>query len=288
MGDRTRQLSADYPTVVVPLLLPHLFSSKDSPKSTRKTSSKTSKASAKKRPTKRPRQDDLGPIILTMLMFLGVAWTLHQWSGPQTKRALELLGATNYVESPLPLTMQGGDPYLRALMRTISAAESNTKDPYRLLYGGKRVKDLSIHPDECIRIVNGPNMDDCTTAAGRYQFLTTTWETQAQSYHPERPAWYEMWEHPSFEPLYQDVVVHDWLADASVWGVDISQRLEAGEVSDVLELLSGTWTSLGYGIETNSMSSLLPRIYEDMLAEELAAKNAAESAAEEPMKSPIN
>ncbi len=236
--------------------------------SKKKTQTK-SKKSAKDRQRKGPSKDDMGPIILTMLMFVGVAWTLHRWS--MSPRSLELLGATDYVASPLPLQMQGGDPYVRALMRTISAAESNTEDPYRLLYGGKRVKDLSQHPDECVRIVNGPNKDDCTTAAGRYQFLTTTWQTQARAYHPERPAWYEIWERPSFEPVYQDVVVHDWLADSQVWGTDISQRLREGEVNEVLRMLSGTWTSLGYGIETNSMSSLLPQIYKDMLAEELAA-----------------
>jgi len=230
--------------------------------------SKTTQKDTAKKPTKKGVADDLGPIFLTMLMFLGVAWTLHQWS--YSPRALELMGATDYVAAPLPLKMSGGDPYLRALMRTISAAESNTKDPYRLLYGGKRVKDLSVHPDECVRIVNGPNKDDCTTAAGRYQFLTTTWELEARKYHPERPAWYEVWEQPSFEPVYQDEVVHAWLADSSVWGTDLSVLLQEGEVSMVLQMLSGTWTSLGYGIENNSMSALLPRIYEEMLEEELA------------------
>lgn len=213
----------------------------------------------------------MGPIILTMLMFLGVALTVREWSSVSLRGPLDLLGATDYVASPLPLVMEGGDPHLRALMRTISAAESNTKDPYRLLYGGKRVKDLSVHPDECIRIVNGPNVDNCTTAAGRYQFLTTTWEREARKYHPERPAWYEVWERPSFEPVYQDQVVHDWLADAEVWGVDLAALLREGEVDRVLKLLSGTWTSLGYGIEDNSMTALLPGIYSDMLDEELAA-----------------
>ncbi|MEL6260500.1 MAG: glycoside hydrolase family protein [Cyanobacteria bacterium J06607_13] len=185
-------------------------------------------------------------------------------------RTQALLGPTDWVASPLPLAMTGGDPYLRALMRTISAAESNTTDPYRLLYGGKRVKDLTMHPDECVTIVAGPNRGNCTTAAGRYQFLTTTWQQQARNYHPERPAWYELWERPSFEPLYQDQVVHDWLADSGVWGIDISTRLRNGELTTVLEVLSGTWTSLGYGIEDNSMSALLPEIYDEMLAEELA------------------
>lgn len=210
----------------------------------------------------------MGPILLTALMFLGVAWTLLIWSRSPT--ALNLLEPTNWVESPLPLEMEGGDPYLRALMRTISAAESNTEDPYRLLYGGDRVSDLSSHPDKCITIVNGPNKDNCTTAAGRYQFLTTTWQRQARNYHPERPAWYEMWEKPSFEAEFQDQVVHDWLADPEAWGIDISVLLRDGDINRVLKLLSGTWTSLGYGIEDNSMSALLPRIYDEMLTEELA------------------
>ncbi|MGB7087790.1 MAG: glycoside hydrolase family protein [Phormidesmis sp.] len=224
-----------------------------------------------------PKREGLGPIILTLLIFLGVALTIRGWSlSLQTpSRTLsemldELLGATDYVASPLPLAMQGGDPYVRALMRTISAAESNTADPYRLLYGGKRVKDLSVHPDTCVPIVNGPNEGDCTTAAGRYQFLTPTWEDQAKAYHPDWPAWYELWSQPSFEPQYQDEVVYDWLMDADVWGLEIPVLLREGEINRVLEMLSGTWTSLGYGIEDNSMSMLLPQIYQEMLAEELA------------------
>ena len=212
--------------------------------------------------------DEIGPIFLTALMFLGVAGTLHWWS--MSPRPQSFLEPTDWVASPLPLAMEGGDPYLRALMRTISAAESNTTDPYRLLYGGKRVQDLTMHPDECVTIVAGPNKGNCTTAAGRYQFLTTTWQQQAQNYHPNRPAWYELWERLSFEPLYQDQVVHDWLADSAVWGIDIPTRLRDGEIATVLEALSGTWTSLGYGIEDNSMSALLPEIYDEMLTEELA------------------
>ncbi|MGC1309791.1 MAG: glycoside hydrolase family protein [Phormidesmis sp.] len=243
---------------------------KSSSNSSNSKRQKSAKASGSK-----SRYDDLGPIVLTLLMFLGVAWAVSRWTLPP--HALELMGATDYVASPLPLEMTGGDPYLRALMRTISAAESNTADPYRLLYGGKRVKDLSVHPDECVRIVNGPNIDDCTTAAGRYQFLTTTWELEARKYHPERPAWYEVWEQPSFEPVYQDTVVYEWLADSAVWGMDLSALLQVGEVSEVLRRLSGTWTSLGYGIEDNSMSGLLPQIYEEMLVEELAQAAAEQS-----------
>ena len=203
-----------------------------------------------------------------MLIFLAMAWTMYLWS--KSPQPSELLNSTDWVASPLPLEMEGGDPYLRALMRTISAGESNTTDPYRLLYGGQRVKDLSVHPDKCVTIVNGPNEGNCTTAAGRYQFLTTTWQQQAQNYHPDRPAWYEVWQQPSFEPVYQDEVVYGWLSDTGAWNIEIAAQLRAGNLDKVLKSLSGTWTSLGYGIEDNSMSSLLPQIYEKMLAEELA------------------
>lgn len=167
-----------------------------------------------------------------------------------------------------PLVMKGGDPYIRALMRTITASEANDAQPYTLLYGGERVWNLSRHPNRCIRIVAGPNVGNCTTAAGRYQFINTTWDKMARRYHPG-PSGFLFWQSYSFEPEYQDRVVYQWLSDESAWGVDISQQLRKGRLNTVLRRLSGTWTSLGYGIETNSMSGYLPAIYRRMLKEEL-------------------
>ncbi len=219
-------------------------------------------------------------------MFLGVTWLLLQgtplqlqWPTQLTRRLSDwrgrvlTFGTSNWVSRPLPLVMSGGDPHIRALMRTISASESNTDNPYALLYGGKTVSDLSRHPEQCITIVNGPNEGNCSTAAGRYQMINTTWYREARKYHPAPPPNYAFWGSYDFSPVYQDQVVHDWLADSQVWGMDISATLAAGDLNTVLERLSGTWTSLGYGIETNSMSSQLPRIYQEMLAEELAAES---------------
>ncbi len=170
--------------------------------------------------------------------------------------------------TPAPLVMQGGDPYIRALMRTISASESNSPQPYSVLYGGSHFKDFSQHPDTCIPITVGPNTGDCTTAAGRYQFITTTWIEQAQKYHP-KPDGLWLWQSYSFAPEYQDEVVYSWLNDPTAWGVSLSELLRQGQVNEVLQILSPTWTSLGYGIESNSMSGALPQIYEEMLREEL-------------------
>ncbi|HEY9653748.1 MAG TPA: glycoside hydrolase family protein, partial [Coleofasciculaceae cyanobacterium] len=80
-----------------------------------------------------------------------------------------------------------------------------------------------------------------------------------------------LWNLYSFEPQYQDEVVYAWLTDKKAWGIDIPQQLRQGNLKPVLRRLSGTWTSLGYGIETNSMTRYLPGIYQRMLQEELKA-----------------
>ncbi|MDZ4878502.1 MAG: hypothetical protein CLLPBCKN_007937 [Chroococcidiopsis cubana SAG 39.79] len=167
-----------------------------------------------------------------------------------------------------PLVMQGGDPYIRALMRTISASEANGSRPYSLIYGGQRVSDLSRHPERCITIVNGPNKGNCSTAAGRYQMINTTWYALAPRYHPQ-PSGFLFWQSYSFEARYQDKVVYAWLNDSQEWGTDIAELLRQGKLDRVLRLLSGTWTSLGYGIEDNAMTSSLPRIYQKVLQQEL-------------------
>ena len=168
-----------------------------------------------------------------------------------------------------PLAMGGGDPYIRALMRTITASEANVKRPYHVIYGGKQVDNLESHPELCVTIVAGPNKGNCSTAAGRYQMLDFTWSKKSRLYHPN-PSGFWRWKNYSFEAQYQDAVVHAWLSDTAAWGTNIPQLLRQGEIERVLRLLSGTWTSLGYGIETNSMSDRLPQIYQNMLQEELS------------------
>ncbi len=205
-------------------------------------------------------------LVLFCLGLIGAMWPKSHsgryfWeSGPPEKIA--------------PLAMVGGNPYLRALMRTISASEAYDPSPYTLLYGGKHVQDLSEHPDRCIPIRFGLNRKKCSTAAGRYQFLTTTWQEKAAFYHPNPSGWL-FWQRYSFVPEYQDQVVYAWLNDPYAWKMDIPKRLENGELEVVLERLSGTWTSLGYGIEDNKITPYLAQIYEQMLAEELNAASSS-------------
>jgi len=170
----------------------------------------------------------------------------------------------------LPLAMSGGNPHVRALMRTISASESDGRNAYALLYGGSHVHDLNQHPDQCLTIEVGVNKGLCSTAAGRYQFLTPTWQEKANSYHPA-PLWTDDSLSYSFAPEYQDEVMYRWLNDYYEWDIDIITMLEEDRVEEVLTYLSGVWTSLGGGIEDNENTPYLPTLYRQFLAEELAS-----------------
>jgi len=200
---------------------------------------------------------------LSFLVALGLLILL--WPGMQKPSVFP----SDSANSTPPLALSGGNPYVRALMRTISASESNSSSPYTILYGGEHIQDLSKHPGKCIPIVSGPNQGNCTTAAGRYQFIDTTWQEKARLYHP-RPSGFWLWTSYSFTPEFQDQVIYSWLSDPTAWGADIPALLKAGQLEQVLKRLSGTWTSLGYGIEDNSLTPHRFKVYQQMLSEELA------------------
>jgi muramidase (phage lysozyme) len=59
----------------------------------------------------------------------------------------------------------------QAMLRVIRFAEGTADDRgYNRIFAGQEVDDLSRHPDICVRFRR-----TCSTAAGAYQFLTTTW-----------------------------------------------------------------------------------------------------------------
>ena len=207
----------------------------------------------------------IGPIAALLTFVCMFQWYINGSLGPNSDPVFQ--------KRQPPLIMEGGDPYIRALMRTIGASEANSKRPYSILYGGEHVSDLSRHPEKCVTITVGPNKGNCSTAAGRYQVINTTWFKIAERYHPKQPMPMMFWASYSFEAEYQDRVVYSWLSDSQEWGVNIPQLLREGKINQVLKVLSPTWTSLGYGIETNSISSSLPRIYSTVLKEELKAAN---------------
>lgn len=205
-------------------------------------------------------------LIILLIILTGIGNVVFREKKAEIKTVGQHLMSSIY-GSP-PLVMQGGDPYIRALMRTISFSESNYLNPYHVIYSGEYVDDLSEHPNICMTIVNGPNKGKCSTASGRYQFLNTTWAEKAAKYHPQ-PSKFLVWKDYSFEPEYQDRVLYNWLKDSTAWDQDVKELLREGKIDDVLKMLSPTWTSLGYGIEDNNMTKYLPKVYQKLLQEEL-------------------
>lgn len=222
----------------------------------------------------RQRLNNIKRVVLSGLVLLGIVTFWPEAQESLYPDVAEIMATLTEEDSWPPLVMAGGNPYIRALMRTISASESNYVRPYHVLYGGLVLSDLSRHPDKCVPIVAGPNVGQCTTAAGRYQILTPTWEQIAGWYHPQATPSRSKKSY-NFQPEYQDKVIYEWLLDEVFWEIDIAQKLENGELEEILDLLSGTWTSLGYGIEDNVMSDRLPEVYHEVLVEEL--KNAGYS-----------
>ncbi len=114
-------------------------------------------------------------LVFNLIIFIGLLGLIHSFK----KNSQPLLNSSLVAHLP-ELEMSEGDPYIRALMLTISASESNHKNSYYLLYGGSDVHNLKQHPNQCIPINIGPNRGKCSTAAGRYQFLTATWQEKKE------------------------------------------------------------------------------------------------------------
>lgn len=129
-------------------------------------------------------------------------------------------------------------PEAYGLLRAIAGPESGGK--YNVIYGGRTVDDLSRHPNIAVPITSGPNAGSTSTAAGKYQFLKSTWDDIAGQNGIR-----------DFSPASQDqgawaLANRDYTMRT---GQDLTAALQAGKIQDVAKALSPTWTSLAGGIE---------------------------------------
>jgi muramidase (phage lysozyme) len=130
-------------------------------------------------------------------------------------------------------------PEGKALLDAIAGSESGG---YNSRYPSKTFDNGWIdHPRLSETILSGPNKGKTSDAAGRYQFLSSTWD----QYKPAK----------AFTPENQDIAAYRLAVAAYGYG-------ESGLIKDlkkdplkVANKLSGTWTSLPGGIEPNNATN---------------------------------
>jgi len=126
----------------------------------------------------------------------------------------------------------------KALLDTIAGPESAGR--YDVVYGGGRFSDFKDHPRQSMPIKSGPNRGKSSSAAGRYQFLGSTWDQYKNKLGL-----------PDFSPGSQDAAAWALASDTyrAKTGGDLEQALAKGDYGGVGKALSGVWTSLPGGIE---------------------------------------
>jgi muramidase (phage lysozyme) len=146
-----------------------------------------------------------------------------------------------------------------ALLDVIADTESD--DAYNVMYGDRpgrrrRFESFADHPQQYFLIERGPNKGKKTSAAGKYQFVYSTWKEARDALKL-----------PDFGPSSQDRAAW-WKAQAVYKGAtdgrDLLTDLRSGdpELMDTIpEALSGTWTSLPGGIEAATNTSRFVSAY---------------------------
>ncbi|HEY4059883.1 MAG TPA: SH3 domain-containing protein [Kofleriaceae bacterium] len=136
--------------------------------------------------------------------------------------------------------------YQKALHDSIAYAEGTrnySQDGYNVLFSFQTVSSCGVHPNRCIAFGSS-----CSTAAGRYQFLKTTWTSIASARNLG-----------SFEPENQERGAAYLISTTRRVDVPQSRAMTAAEFSNAMSKLSYEWASLPpgrYGQPNKSTSQM--------------------------------
>jgi muramidase (phage lysozyme) len=138
----------------------------------------------------------------------------------------------------------------RALLDAIAGGES--AGAYDVIYGGSKFSDFSDHPRQYIPIGSGPNAGKKSSAAGKYQFIGSTWDDQAAKLGLT-----------DFSPDSQDAAAWNLAQETykAQTGRDLLPDLEAGRTEQVAAALKSQWTSLPGGIEQGATAAQFTQAY---------------------------
>jgi murein DD-endopeptidase MepM/ murein hydrolase activator NlpD/LAS superfamily LD-carboxypeptidase LdcB/muramidase (phage lysozyme) len=183
------------------------------------------------------------------------------------------------------------DCNVKSLIQAFSEKESN--GDYDIVFGGSRfdLNSKPYHPDlngslvsqggVCEIIEFGPNAGDKSCAAGKYQFITTTWcawargagipvlpENQWPVVNGQKISKYEGIECPiyDFSPQMQErAVIWALENELEVSINDLKQILTPADMGNLISSknLASVWTSLPGGIESTSDNELIFRYFEN-------------------------
>jgi len=144
----------------------------------------------------------------------------------------------------------GATPEQKALLNTIAKRES--AGDYNVIYGGDTFSDYKDHPRRDVRIKRGPNLGKTSSAAGKYQFISPTWDRIAKQYGLK-----------DFSPENQDKAA--WFLANEEYAERTGRNLNDDLKSNDPKILAGIgpalrkqWTSMPGGIEqTQSVNAFL-------------------------------
>ena len=142
-------------------------------------------------------------------------------------------------------------PRIRAFLDTIAVTEGTTGPRgYYRQYTGSHFSSFKDHPRE-IKCADSNGKELCSDAAGRYQFLSTSWDRLAP-----------MVEAKNFGPTYQDRVAIELIREKNAL-----KDIEEGKVEEAFRKLYMVWPS--FGETATDAEQLMPKlvgIYGEKLA----------------------
>ena len=120
-----------------------------------------------------------------------------------------------------------GNPNVRKMLDLIANAEG-VRHGYNTLFGNQRFDSLNGHPNIRKQFKQTDGKTNTTTAAGRYQFLNSTWQELAKRYGLK-----------DFSPRNQDIAALALMAQKGA-----IKNVVNGDFKGAVSKLGSTWASL--------------------------------------------